>query len=132
MPVCWLNVRGYLQKVPVKDGAKTRHKLEPEPEDSRSAQIVRRIFSMSSHNMGCKEIAKALNHEGLRTAKGERWGKVTIHKILTNEAYCGILVWAGRPTSRDKKRGASRSCGKRLACHDRQGCVPFHPAKNVG
>ena len=37
-----------------------------------------------------------LNKDGLRTSRGERWGKVTIHKVLTNEAYCGTLVWGGR------------------------------------
>ena len=41
-------------------------------------------------------IVKALNREGFRTSNSERWGKVTVHKILTNEAYCGILVWGGR------------------------------------
>lgn len=52
---------------------------------------------MALKDMGCKEIAKALNREGFRTSNSERWGKVTVHKILTNEAYCGILVWGGRP-----------------------------------
>lgn len=52
---------------------------------------------MAVKDIGCKEIVKTLNREGFRTAKGERWGKTTIHKVLTNEAYCGTLVWAGRP-----------------------------------
>ena len=51
---------------------------------------------LTYNEKGCKEIAKTLNREGFRTSKGERWGKVTVHKILTNEAYCGILVWGGR------------------------------------
>jgi len=84
-------------KVAVRDGAKTRNKLEPDHEDSVSTRVVGRIFDMASNDVGCKEIAKALNKEGFRTINGERWGKVTIHKMLTNEAYCGILVWGGRP-----------------------------------
>ena len=84
-------------KVAVRDGAKTRNKLEPDHEDSVSTRVVGRIFDMASNDVGCKEIAKALNKEGFRTINGERWGKVTIHKVLTNEAYCGILVWGGRP-----------------------------------
>jgi site-specific DNA recombinase len=84
-------------KVAVRDGTKTRNKLEPEPEGSVAVQVVRRIFDMAMKNTGCKEIAKTLNRDGFRTISGMRWGKTTIHKILTNEAYCGTLVWGGRP-----------------------------------
>jgi hypothetical protein len=52
---------------------------------------------MAINGTGCKEIAKALNREGFRTSCGQRWGRTTIHKVLTNEAYCGNLVWGGRP-----------------------------------
>lgn len=86
-----------LHKVAVCDGAKTRNKLEPDPEDSVSVRVVRRIFNMAVNDIGCKEIAKTLNQDGFRTINGERWGKVTVHKVLTNEAYCGTLVWGGRP-----------------------------------
>ena len=86
-----------LRKVPVTDGAKTRSKLEPEPEGSVAVQVVRRIFDMALKGTGCKEIAKTLNRDGFRTGSGQRWGKTTIHKVLTNEAYCGTLVWGGRP-----------------------------------
>ncbi len=86
-----------LRKVAIRDGAKTRNKLEPEPEDSVASQVVRRIFDMAVKDTGCKEIAKTLNREGFRTSKGERWGRGTVHKVLTNEAYCGTLVWGGRP-----------------------------------
>ena len=85
-----------LRKTDVQDGARTRHKLEPEPENSVAAQVVRRIFALSKRDVGCKEIAKTLNSEGIRTSTGERWGRVTVHKVLTNEAYCGTLVWGGR------------------------------------
>jgi len=85
------------RKIPVRDGGRTRSKLEPEPEDSASVQVIRRILSLAAKDVGCKEIAKILNREGFRTAKGERWGRGTVHKILTNEAYCGTLVWGGRP-----------------------------------
>ena len=45
------------RKVPVKDGAKTRYKLEPDPEGSTSVKVVRRIFDMALRRMGCKQIA---------------------------------------------------------------------------
>ena len=92
-------------RVRVHDGAKLRNKLELDPKDSIAIQIVRRIFDMALKDMGCKEIAKALNREGLRTAEGKGWGRAAVHKILTNEAYCGTLVWAGRPGHLAARRG---------------------------
>ena len=86
-----------LHKVSAKDGTKTRYKLEPDPEDSRPMQVVRRIYDMALKGLGCKEIAKVLNREGLRTGTGQLWGRTTVHKVLTNEAYCGTLVLGGRP-----------------------------------
>ena len=86
-----------LHKVAVQDGAKTRHKLDPDPDDSVAVKVIRRMFGMALQDVGCKEIAKVMNREGFRTADGQRWGKTTVHKILTNEAYCGTLVWGGRP-----------------------------------
>ena len=46
------------------------------------------------------EVAKALNREGIISPRGNSWGKTTIHKILTNEAYIGTLVW-GRSSLRN-------------------------------
>ena len=86
-----------LHKVAVNDGARTRYKLEPDSDDSVAVKVVCRMFDMALQNAGCKEIAKAMNREGIRTGNGQRWGKTTVHKVLTNEAYCGTLVWAGRP-----------------------------------
>jgi site-specific DNA recombinase len=86
-----------LHKVAVQDGAKTRYKLEPDPDDSVTIKMVRRMFSMALRDAGCKDIAKAMNREGFRTGNGRLWGKTTVHKILTNEAYCGTLIWGGRP-----------------------------------
>jgi len=80
------------RRVPVQDGSKTRYKLEPEPEDSIAVRVVKRIFDLAVKGEGCKEIAKTLNGEGIHTSTGRRWGKTTIHKVLTNEAYCGTLV----------------------------------------
>jgi site-specific DNA recombinase len=83
--------------IEVPDGPKMRHTLALKPKDSTEIRIIRRIFDMASHDTGCKEIANILNHEGFRTTMGERWGRCTVHKILNNEAYCGTLVWGGRP-----------------------------------
>ncbi len=84
------------QKVAVRDGVKVRYRLAPAAESSTTVQVVRRIFRLAAKDTGCKEIAKILNQEGIRTATGELWGNVTVYKILTNEAYKGTLVWGGR------------------------------------
>ncbi|MBI4188787.1 MAG: recombinase family protein, partial [Chloroflexi bacterium] len=84
-------------KAPVRDGAKTRYKLEPDPEESISMKVISRMFGMALKGIGCKQIAVTLNREGFLTSTGERWGKTTVHKVLTNEAYCGTLVFGGRP-----------------------------------
>jgi site-specific DNA recombinase len=86
-----------LCRVPVQDGAKTRYKLGPDPDDPVALKVVGRMFAMALQDVGCKEIAKVMNKEGFRTANGQPWGKTTVHKVLTNEAYCGTLVWGGRP-----------------------------------
>ena len=85
------------RKVPIKDGVKTRYKLEPDTEESISITIVRRIFEMALKRIGCKQIAMTLNRDGFFTSTRQRWGKTTVHKILNNEAYCGTLVFGGRP-----------------------------------
>ena len=86
-----------LHKIAVKDVSRTRYKLEPDPDSSVAVRVIRRIFDLASKDIGCKEIAKSLNKEGARTSTGRPWGKTTVHKILTNEAYCGTLVLGGRP-----------------------------------
>ena len=82
-----------LKKVPVQDGGKTRYKLEPDSDNAQSVKTIRRMFDLAKKDIGCKQIAKTLNSEGIRTSTGQCWGKTTAYKVLTNEAYCGILVW---------------------------------------
>jgi site-specific DNA recombinase len=86
-----------MHKVPVRDGNRTRYRLDPDADDTVSGRAARLIFDMAAKGQGCKEIAKALNKQGIRTGTGQRWGRTTVHKVLTNEAYCGTLVLGGRP-----------------------------------
>jgi len=91
------------QRVSVNDSGRTRYRLEPASEDSVSVQTVRRIYNFAMEGVGTKQIAITLNADGFRTSTNQRWGSVTVHKILTNEAYKGTLVWGGRaghPASR--------------------------------
>ena len=84
------------RKIAVEDGGRVRHRLEPEPDGSPVAGLIRRMFGMAAGGNGCKSIAKTLNDEGTRTSTGQLWGATTVHKVLTNEAYKGTLVWGGR------------------------------------
>ncbi|MBM4447423.1 MAG: recombinase family protein [Chloroflexi bacterium] len=91
--------------VEVNDKGKTRKKLEPEPDDSAPIKVVRSIFKMAQFGKGCKEIAKSLNSDGFRTMTMKRWSRTTVYKILTNEVYCGTLVWGGKNGFAAAKRG---------------------------
>ena len=94
-----------IQRVPVNDGTKTRWKLAPDQDNPGRVQIVKRIFDKAMRDMGCKEIAISLNKDNYRNGNGRPWNKVTVHQILTNEAYCGTLVWGGRPGRPSIKSG---------------------------
>ena len=80
---------GY-RRIKVKDGKTQRATLEI---DSQTAPTVQRIFRSALKGEGLKEIAKALNVDGIASPGGKQWGPATLHKVLTNEAYTGTLVW---------------------------------------
>ena len=80
---------GY-SKLMVQDGAKKRPTLELDPETS---PVVKRIFDMSQAGSGMVDITRALNDDGIASPGGKLWGKTGVHKVLTNEAYTGTLLW---------------------------------------
>jgi site-specific DNA recombinase len=94
-----------LHRVPVKDGTKMRWTLSPDEDGSASIQAIRRIFDLAIKDLGCKEIAKKINEEGYQNRNGNLWNGTTVHQILTNEAYCGTLVWEGRQGRAAAKSG---------------------------
>ena len=80
---------GYVRKK-IKDGDKERNSLEPDP---ALIPIVQRIFNEITNEKGLKEVAKGLNKDGVPAPAGGKWGRQRLHKILTNEAYTGRLIW---------------------------------------
>ena len=80
---------GY-NKLMVQDGAKKRPTLELNPD---TAPVVKRIFDMSQAGSGMVDITRALNDDGIASPGGKLWGKTGVHKVLTNEAYTGTLLW---------------------------------------
>ena len=80
---------GY-SKLMVQDGAKKRPTLELNLD---TAPVVKRIFDMSQAGSGMVDITRALNDDGIASPGGKLWGKTGVHKVLTNEAYTGTLLW---------------------------------------
>jgi len=93
---------GY-RRVKVQDGDTQRTKLEPDP---ALAPIVQRMFRECISGNGLVEIARSLNSDGLTTSTSRPWGKTTLHKMLRNEAYTGVLIW-----DRSKKRRGGSTDG---------------------
>jgi len=87
---------GY-RKVRVRDGAKERTRLEPDP---CQASIVVDVFNQVLNGKGLTEITKELNRKGIPGPKGRDWRKTGLHKILNNEIYTGTFIWG-----RNSKRG---------------------------
>ena len=83
---------GY-RRVKVNIGTIERSKLEPEEAE---ASVVKRVFQMSLAGEGGKDIAKALNNDGLKTRFGKPWSNTAINYMLRNEVYTGSLVWTGK------------------------------------
>jgi DNA invertase Pin-like site-specific DNA recombinase len=66
--------------------------LVPGPEDE--VAIVRRIYRMFTiERIPEREIAVALNMEGIRTDLGRPWTFSTVKEVLTNEKYAGSNVF---------------------------------------
>ena len=80
---------GY-QRKRVKIGIAQKTKLIP---DEKERTIIKKIFDMAVVGKGGKEIAKALNAEGIRTRTGKLFSTTAINHILRNEVYIGTLVW---------------------------------------
>ena len=77
-------------KMKVRVGNADKWKLTP---DKREVPVVRRIFAMGLAGKGAKEIARALNDEGVRTRRGKKWEINAIHYILRNETTTGVLIF---------------------------------------
>ncbi len=83
-------------RIKVRDGTRERPTLEPDPD---TAPVVQEIFESAARGNGLKEICRELNGRGL-TNRGRRWTSTSLHYLLTNEAYTGVLIW-GRTSKAD-------------------------------
>ncbi|HNH49514.1 MAG TPA: recombinase family protein, partial [Myxococcota bacterium] len=94
---------GYRKKRTGPSEGAPRIVLEPDP---RWAPLVQRVFRMALGGEGVTAIAGRLHAEGLRTPRGKPLLKTTIHKILTNDLYIGVLTWGVHRTGLQKHKPA--------------------------
>jgi len=65
--------------------------------DPQTQHLIKKTFEMyASGSHSCKDIAKQMYDEGLRTKKGTRTYPSVIHIILTNPFYIGLIRYNGQ------------------------------------
>lgn len=67
--------------------------IEPNPEE---APILRRIFSEAQKGISVEKIAALLNDQGVKTRRGNNWQKGSVHLILKNNFYIGLVRHQGK------------------------------------
>jgi len=60
--------------------------------DDREAVTVKRMFSLSQAGKTIQQVADALNGDGITTRQGKAWTKATVHGMLRNKFYTGVLT----------------------------------------
>jgi site-specific DNA recombinase len=59
--------------------------------------VVYHLSIIDTGELGTMSATYPTRLEKSPTSQGQKWGKTTVNKVLTNEAYCATLVWGGRP-----------------------------------
>lgn len=68
------------------------------------AAIVRRIFAEYAAGKSYREIINGLNRDGLKTKRGNSFGANSLHDLMHNEKYIGVLVYGQSPYREDGTR----------------------------
>lgn len=61
------------------------------------AAIVRRIFAEYASGKSYRQVIDGLNADGIKTKRGNAFGTNSLHDLLHNEKYIGVLTYGGRP-----------------------------------
>lgn len=95
------------------------------------AETVRRIFTMHAAGAGYGEIITAMAAQGRLTKAGRPFGKNSLHEVLKNEKYIGVLVYGAVPSvSPTGRRNNHRGAGGGLRAAG--GRCPGSSATNCG
>lgn len=76
------------------------------------AKIVRRIFFEYASGRSYREIIAGLNADGLKTKRGNAFGSNSLHDLLHNEKYIGVLVYGQSPYREDGTRNTHSKDGE--------------------
>ena len=68
------------------------------------AVVVRRIFQEYADGKSYRDIIAGLNRDGLKTKRGNAFGSNSLHDLLHNEKYIGVLTYGGAPYREDGTR----------------------------
>lgn len=79
--------------------------------DEAEAAIVRRIFREYASGSSYKAIIDGLNRDGLKTKRGNDFGSNSLHDLLHNEKYTGVLTYGGKPYRPDGTRNSHAAPG---------------------
>jgi len=77
----WTNLYGF------RKGKQGKHVVFEE-----EAMVVRRVFSLYASGSSLPQICRALEKDGIRTARGNKWYPTTISDMLHNERYVGDMA----------------------------------------
>jgi len=76
------------------------------------AATVRRIFREYAAGNSYKKIIDGLNADGIKTKHGNAFGSNSLHDLLHNEKYIGVLVYGQAPYREDGTRNTHSKDGK--------------------
>lgn len=79
--------------------------------DEAEAAVVRRIFTEYASGSSYKAIIDGLNRDGLKTKRGNSFGRNSLHDLLHNEKYTGVLTYGGKPYRPDGTRNTHGASG---------------------
>lgn len=82
------------------------------------AEIVRGIFEDYAGGKSYREIIARLNEEGKKTKNGNRFGTNSLHDLLKNEKYIGVLTYGKVEKRPDGSRNSHSTAQEMLRIED--------------
>ena len=75
------------------------------------AVTVRRIFAECAAGKSYRQIIEGLNADGIKTKRGNTFGSNSLHDLLHNEKYIGVLTYGAMPYREDGTRNTHSKDG---------------------
>jgi len=67
------------------------------------AAVIRDVYRWMIEGTSVRQIVDRLNLRGVRPRRGTRWGKPSVHRLLTNPTYAGVAHFNQRGTAPGRK-----------------------------